>query len=68
MIIVLLAISFLGYVVEWHFGDYSIVALGLGVGLVLFAIGYTITAGALNGKIKPTGKRNDENKEVDSEN
>jgi uncharacterized membrane protein YqhA len=68
VIIVLLAISFLGYVVEWHFGDYSIVALGLGVGLVLFAIGYTITAGALNSKIKPTGKRNDENKEVDSEN
>ena len=47
VIIVLLAISFLGYVVEWNFGDYSIVALGLAIGLVLFAIGYSITAGAL---------------------
>ena len=67
MIIVLLAISFLGYVVEWHFGDYSIVALGLGVGVVLFAIGYSLTAGALNDKLKPTGKRNDANQEVDSQ-
>jgi uncharacterized membrane protein YqhA len=67
VIMVLLAISFLGYVVEWHFGDYSIVALGLGVGLVLFAIGYLVTAGALNGKLTPTGKRNDENQVVDSQ-
>lgn len=52
VIIVLLAISFLGYVVEWHFGDYSIAALGFAVGVVLFAIGYSITTGALSGGIK----------------
>jgi uncharacterized membrane protein YqhA len=67
VIIVLLAISFLGYVVDWHFGDYSIVALGFGVALVLFAIGYSLTAGALSGTIKPRGKRNDENQEVESQ-
>lgn len=67
VIIVLLAISFLGYVVEWKFGDYSIVALGLAVGLVLFAIGYSFTAGALNSKLTQSNKRNDENHVVDSQ-
>ena len=67
VIIVLLAISFLGYVVEWHLGDYSIVALGIGVGFVLFAIGYSLSAGALNGKLTLKGKRNDENQEFDSQ-
>lgn len=67
VIIVLLAISFLGYVVEWHFGDYSIVALGLAVGLVLFAIGYSLTAGALGGKLSSSSKRNDESEVVDSQ-
>ena len=67
VIIVLLAISFLGYVVEWSFGDYSIVALGLAVGLVLFAIGYSITAGALSSKSTQSNKRNDENAMVDSQ-
>jgi uncharacterized membrane protein YqhA len=67
VIIVLLAISFLGYVVEWHFGDYSIVALGLAVGLVLFSIGYSLSAGALNAKFTPTSKRKDESKVVDSQ-
>lgn len=67
VIIVLLAISFLGYVVEWSFGDYSIVALGLAVGLVLFAIGYSITAGALSSKSTQSNKRNDENSMVDGQ-
>ena len=67
VILVLLAISFLGYVVEWHFGDYSIVALGVGVGLVLFAISYSLTTGAFSNKLTPNDKRNDENHVVDSQ-
>ena len=67
VILVLLAISFLGYVVEWHFGDYSILALGVSIGLVLFALGYLLSAGALNRKLAQTNKRNDENKVVDSQ-
>lgn len=67
VIIVLLAISFLGYVVEWSFGDYSIVALGVAVGLVLFAIGYSLTAGALNNKLTSNDKRNNENHVVDNQ-
>ncbi|MGZ3645633.1 MAG: YqhA family protein, partial [Ktedonobacteraceae bacterium] len=67
VIIVLLAISFLGYVVEWQFGDYSIAALGFGVGLVLFAIGYSITAGALNSRLTPSDKRKEDNSAVDNE-
>ena len=67
VILVLLAISFLGYVVEWHFGDDSIVALGVAVGLVLFAIAYSLTAGAFSSKLTPTDKRNDENHVVDSQ-
>jgi uncharacterized membrane protein YqhA len=67
VIIVLLAISFLGYLVGWHLGDYSIVAVDLGVGLVLFAIGYSITAGALKSNVTQTDKRSDENQVVDSQ-
>jgi uncharacterized membrane protein YqhA len=67
VILVLLAISFLGYVVDWHFGDYSIVALGVAVGLVLFAIAYSLTAGAFKSKLAPNDKRNDENHVVDSQ-
>ena len=67
VIIVLLAISFLGYVVEWKFGDYSIVALGIAVGLVLFALGYSITAGALNSRLTQTNTRSDENHAVDNQ-
>ena len=63
----MLAISFLGYVVEWHFGDYSIVALGFAVGMVLFAVGYSITAGALSGGIKANNsiEKDDEDQVVD---
>jgi uncharacterized membrane protein YqhA len=67
VIIVLLAISFLGYVVEWKFGDYSIVAPGLAIGLVLFAIGYSLTAGALNSKSTQSNKSKDENPVVDNQ-
>jgi uncharacterized membrane protein YqhA len=67
VILVLLAISFLGYVVEWQFGDYSILALGIAIGLVLFALGYLLSAGALNRKLVETNTRNDENKVVDSQ-
>jgi uncharacterized membrane protein YqhA len=67
VIIVLLAISFLGYVVEWKFGDYSIVALGIAIGLVLFAIGYSVTSGALNSKSTQSNKRNDESPVVDNQ-
>ncbi len=54
VIMVLLAISFLGYLVEWHFGDFSIVTVGASVALVLFAVGYAITKGALGGKLALT--------------
>ena len=67
VIIVLLAISFLGYVVEWKFGDYSIVALGIAIGLVLFAVGYSLTSGALHGKSTQSDRRNDGNPVVDSQ-
>ena len=67
VILVLLAISFLGYVVEWHLGDYSIVALGVAVALVIFAIAYSLTSGAFSSKLIPNDKRNDENHEVDSQ-
>ena len=40
VIIVLLAVTFLGDVVNWDGKDISIVALGVAVGLVLFALGY----------------------------
>ena len=66
VILVLLAISFLGYVVEWQFGDYSILALGVAVGLVLFALSYSLTAGAFNRKPVETNKSNEENKVVNS--
>jgi uncharacterized membrane protein YqhA len=67
VILVLLAISFLGYVVEWHFGDYSIVALGVAVGIVLFAIAYSLTAGTFSSELTSTDKKNDENHMVDSQ-
>ncbi len=67
VILVLLAISFLGYVVEWHLGDYSIVALGVAVALVIFAIAYSLTTGAFSSKLTPTNKGNDENQVDDSQ-
>jgi uncharacterized membrane protein YqhA len=70
VIMVLLAITFLGYLVEWHFGDYSIVAVGIAVALVLFAISYSLTKGALSGQLAPAiqkEKGNVENQVVDTQ-
>ena len=55
------------YLTGWKFGDYSIVALGIAVGLVLFAIGYSLTAGALQSKLTQSNERNDENHVVDNQ-
>ncbi len=44
VVIVLLAVSFLGYVVDWD-GSANILALGIAVGLVLFALGYLLGPG-----------------------
>lgn len=44
VIIVLLAVTFLGYVVNWD-GKPTIVALGVAVGLVIFALGYILNKG-----------------------
>ena len=41
VVIVLLAVTFLGNVVDWNGGN-SILALGLAVGLVLLALGYLL--------------------------
>jgi uncharacterized membrane protein YqhA len=47
VIVVLLTITFLGSAVDWSFGDYSIVALGIAIGVVLFSIGYLLSRGGL---------------------
>lgn len=44
VIAVLLAVAFLGYVVNWD-GSTSILALGVAVGLVLFALGFLLNGG-----------------------
>jgi uncharacterized membrane protein YqhA len=44
VVIVLLAVTFLGYVVDWD-GNANILALGIAVGLVLFALGYLLGSG-----------------------
>jgi uncharacterized membrane protein YqhA len=67
VIMVLLAISFLGFVVEWHFGDYSIVALGAAVGLVLFALGYLLSSGAINRKLVRIRETNEKTNVEDSQ-
>ena len=70
VIMVLLAITFLGYLVEWHFGDYSIAAVGVAVALVLFAVGYSLSRGALSGQLASEiqkENRNGESKMVDTQ-
>lgn len=47
VIIVLLAVTFLEYVVTWD-GSVTILALGLAVGLVLLALAYLISVGTKN--------------------
>lgn len=41
VVIVLLSVTFLSYVVEWK-GNNSILTLGVGIGLVLLALGYIL--------------------------
>ena len=47
VITVLLAVTFLANVVEWG-GNTSILALGIAIGLVLFALGYLLNRGNKN--------------------
>jgi len=70
VIMVLLAITFLGYLVEWHFGDYSIAAVGVAVALVFFAVGYSLSKGALSGQLASEiqkENRNGESQMVDTQ-
>jgi uncharacterized membrane protein YqhA len=46
VIAVLLAVAFLGYVVNWD-GSTTILALGVAVGLVLFAIGFLLNGSVI---------------------
>ena len=46
VVVVLLAVSFLGAVVTWN-GNVNIAALGFAVGLVLFALAYLLTRGGM---------------------
>jgi uncharacterized membrane protein YqhA len=62
IVVVLLAVTFLGSVVDWSIGDFSILALGIAVGLVLFALGYLLSSGAITHKVARTNGNNDENK------
>jgi uncharacterized membrane protein YqhA len=45
VVVVLLAVTFLGYVVTWN-GNSNILALGIAVGLVLLALGYLLGLGS----------------------
>jgi uncharacterized membrane protein YqhA len=59
VIIVLLAVTFLGFVVSWVPGETSIVALGIAVGVVLFALAYLLSTGAITRKAAHTSEAND---------
>ena len=48
-------------------GDYSIVALGIAIALVLFALGYLLSSSAINRTITRPGRPIDENKIEDSQ-
>jgi uncharacterized membrane protein YqhA len=45
VVVVLLAVTFLGFVVTWN-GNSNILALGIAVGLVLLALGYLLGQGS----------------------
>lgn len=62
VIVVLLAITFLGFAVDWNFGDYSIVALGIASGVVIFPIGYLLSREGSAYRIARTNGTNDETK------
>ncbi|HZU70517.1 MAG TPA: YqhA family protein [Ktedonobacteraceae bacterium] len=55
VIIVLLAVTFLGYVVNWD-GNANILDLGIAVGLVLFALGLLLNRGLSAGPRKSPAK------------
>lgn len=52
VIVVLLAVTFLAEVVNWN-GSNNILFLGGAVGLVLFALGYILSQGAITNHAKP---------------
>jgi hypothetical protein len=43
-----MAVTFLGDLVSWVPGDMSILAVGVAVGLVLLALGYLLSTGAIS--------------------
>jgi uncharacterized membrane protein YqhA len=59
VVTVLLAVTFLGFVVTWN-GSINIVALGIAVGLVLFALGYLLGMGFKTHSTKGTETTNEE--------
>jgi uncharacterized membrane protein YqhA len=59
VIIVLVAVTFLGDLVSWAPGDMSILGLGLAAGLVLVALGYVLSTGAISHKGAQTEATND---------
>ncbi len=61
VIIVLLAVTFLGYVVNWD-GNSNILDLGIAVGLVLFALGFLLNRG-LGGRLHKSSDKDDPQKE-----
>ena len=62
VIAVLLAVAFLGYVVDWN-GSSNILALGVAVGLVLFALGFLLNGG-LNVRPRRALDRDETKKEM----
>ncbi|HLH60696.1 MAG TPA: YqhA family protein [Ktedonobacteraceae bacterium] len=62
VIIVLLAVTFLGYVVNWD-GNANILDLGVAVGLVLFALAFVLNRGSLGGGLRKLSDKNESPKE-----
>jgi uncharacterized membrane protein YqhA len=60
VITILLAVAFLGYVVDWN-GSSNILALGVAVGLVLFAIGFLLNGGFRASNRHPSHKDHQDN-------
>jgi uncharacterized membrane protein YqhA len=62
IVVVLLAVTFLGYVVDWN-GSPNILALGISVGLVLFALGFLLNGG-LNARHLQASDKDETRKET----
>ena len=60
VLVVLLTITFLGFAVDWSFGDYSIVALGIAIGVVIFPIGYQLSRSGSMSRVARTNETNSE--------